>query len=93
MLFQSGRRRRRIQHFMEHLSGPVASWWKEPRQLYRLAGGEQENHRRWRYEGRWRPFDRPIGQMRDDVLLELVKIRTKQAQLSEPSQNRLAAQK
>ena len=68
-----------IQHFMEHLSGPVASWWKD------LAGFTDwpEGSKKTIVEGiqkaaNGRSIDE-LAQLRDDVLLDLVRIRMKQA--------------
>ena len=82
-----------IQHFMEHLSGPVASWWKDLGSFTDWPEGSKKTI----VEGvtkaaAGRSIDE-LAQMRDDVLLELVKIRIKQAQSLEQSTNVLAAQK
>src|ERR1700726_4468089 len=68
-----------IQHFMDHLSGPVASWWKD------LGGFTDwpEGSKKTIVEGvteaaGGRSIDE-LAQLRDEVLLELVQIRMKQA--------------
>src|SRR5579862_8314451 len=68
-----------IQHFMDHLSGPVASWWKD------LAGFTEwpEGSKQTIVDGIKKAADgRSIDELeklRDDVLLELVRIRMRQA--------------
>src|SRR5258705_1304429 len=79
MLFHLGGGEGGIQHFMDHLSGPVASWWKD------LGGFTDwpEGSKNTIVEGikkaaAGRSVDE-LAQLRDEVLLELVKIRIKQA--------------
>src|SRR5579871_1191695 len=66
-----------IKHFMEHLSGPVASWWKDPGKLYRLARGKQgtivDGVLRRRMDAASMNW-----QSRDEVPLQLVKLRMPQ---------------
>src|SRR3984957_4199034 len=68
-----------IQHFMDYLSGPVASWWKD------LGGFTDwpEGSKKTIVEGikkaaNGRSIDE-LERLRDEVLLELVQIRMKQA--------------
>jgi 3-hydroxyacyl-CoA dehydrogenase len=78
-----------IQHFMEHLSGPVASWWKDLGSFTDWPEGSKKTIVDGvTKDAGGRSIDQ-LAQLRDDVLLELVKIRVKQAQ----SANVLAAQK
>src|SRR6266571_8254820 len=68
-----------IQHFMDHLSGPVASWWKD------LGGFTDwpEGSKKTIVEGIKKAADGrsidELAQLRDEVLLKLVQIRLKQA--------------
>ena len=68
-----------IQHFMDHLSGPVASWWKD------LAGFTDwpEGSKQAIVDGIKKAADGrsidELARLRDEVLLELVQIRMKQA--------------
>ena len=68
-----------IQHFMDHLSGPVASWWKD------LGGFTDwpEGSKKTIVEGIKKAADGrsidELEQLRDEVLLQLVQIRMKQA--------------
>jgi 3-hydroxyacyl-CoA dehydrogenase len=68
-----------IQHFMDHLSGPVASWWKD------LGGFTDwpEGSKKTIVEGIKKAADGrsidELAQLRDEVLLKLVQIRMKQA--------------
>jgi len=68
-----------IQHFMEHLSGPVASWWKDLGRFTDWPEGSKNTI----VEGvRKVAGDHSIGELaqrRDEVLFELVQIRLKQA--------------
>src|SRR4029077_11638650 len=67
-----------IQHFMDHLSGPVASWWKD------LGGFTDwpEGSKNAIVDGVKKAADgrsiEELAKLRDDVLLELVQIRMKQ---------------
>jgi 3-hydroxyacyl-CoA dehydrogenase len=80
MLFHLGGGEGGIQHFMDHLSGPVASWWKD------LAGFAEwpEGSKTTIVEGvreaaGGRSIDE-LARLRDEVLLQLVQIRMKQAE-------------
>ena len=69
-----------IQHFMDHLSGPVASWWKDLAAFTEWPEGSKKTI----VEGitkaaGGRSIDE-LERLRDEVLLELVKIRMKQAE-------------
>lgn len=68
-----------IQHFMDHLSGPVASWWKD---LGRFTdwpeGSKQTIVDGIKKAANGRSIDE-LARLRDEVLLELVQIRIKQA--------------
>src|SRR6266446_4726904 len=79
MLFHLGGGQGGIQHFMEHLSGPVASWWKDLGNFTEWPAGSKETIVAGvTGEADGRTVDE-LAQMRDQMLLELVKIRTKQA--------------
>src|SRR5271154_3619210 len=79
MLFHLGGGQGGIQHFMDHLSGPVASWWKD------LGGFTDwpEGSKKTIVEGIKKAADGrsidELARLRDEVLLELVRIRMKQA--------------
>jgi len=68
-----------IQHFMDHLSGPVASWWKDLGTFTDWPEGSKNTI----VEGIKKAADGrsidELAQLRDEVLLELVQIRMKQA--------------
>ena len=78
MLFHLGGGEGGIQHFMDHLSGPVASWWKD------LGGFTDwpEGSKNTIVDGVKKATDGrsidELAKLRDDVLLELVQIRMKQ---------------
>ena len=79
MLFHLGGGAGGIQHFMEHLSGPLASWWKDlgnftewpPESKQTIIDGVLK-------EANGRSVDQ-LAETRDDVLLGLLQLRTKYA--------------
>jgi hypothetical protein len=84
MLFHLGGGEGGIQHFMEHLSGPVATWWKDLGSFTEWPEGSKQtiiDGVMQAAEGR--TVDQ-LAQMRDEVLQELVKLRMKQAEASAP---------
>jgi carnitine 3-dehydrogenase len=85
MLFHLGGGQGGIQHFMEHLSGPVAMWWKDLGGFTEWPAGSKETIVAGvTGETDGRTVDE-LAQMRDQVLLELVKIRTKQVEATAPA--------
>jgi 3-hydroxyacyl-CoA dehydrogenase len=85
LLFHLGGGEGGIQHFMEHLSGPLAMWWKDLGSFTEWPEGSKDTI----VEGvkaaaDGRTVDK-LAQMRDEVLLELVKLRMKQAEASSPA--------
>jgi 3-hydroxyacyl-CoA dehydrogenase len=75
MLFHLGGGQGGIQHFMEHLSGPVAMWWKDLGSLTEWPAGSKETIMAGLAdEAGGRTVDE-LAEMRDRVLLELVKLR------------------
>jgi len=84
MLFHLGGGQGGIQHFMEHLSGPVAMWWKDLGSFTEWPAGSKETIvAGLTEETDGRTVD-DLAQMRDDVLLELVKLRRKQVESFAP---------
>ena len=84
LLFHLGGGQGGIQHFMEHLSGPLAMWWKDLGSFTEWPAGSKETIVEGvKAEANGRTVDE-LAQMRDDVLLELVKLRVKQAEVSAP---------
>ena len=79
LLFHLGGGEGGIQHFMEHLSGPVASWWKSlgtitefsPQVKQTIVDGVLQ-------EAGNRSIDQ-LAQQRDQMLLELLRTRAKNA--------------
>ena len=79
LLFHLGGGQGGIQHFMEHLSGPVATWWKDlgtqteftPQVKQTIIEGVLQ-------EAAGRSIDQ-LAEERDEVLLGLLALRTKQA--------------
>lgn len=85
MLFHLGGGQGGIQHFMEHLSGPVAMWWKDLGAFTEWPEGSKERI----VAGVTKQTDGrtvdELAQMRDEVLLDLVKLRRKQVESSAPA--------
>jgi 3-hydroxyacyl-CoA dehydrogenase len=85
MLFHLGGGAGGIQHFMEHLSGPLASWWKD---LGSFAdwpeGSKQTIVEGVLKEADGRSLDQ-LAEIRDEVLLGLVKLRAKYAEALAPA--------
>jgi hypothetical protein len=82
MLFHLGGGEGGIQHFMEHLSGPVATWWKDLGSFTEWPEGSKQtivDGVMQATEGR--TVDQ-LAHMRDEVLQELLKLRMKQAEAS-----------
>jgi 3-hydroxyacyl-CoA dehydrogenase len=85
MLFHLGGGQGGIQHFMEHLSGPVAMWWKDLGGFTEWPKGSKETIADGITKAaNGRSVDE-LAQMRDEVLLELVKLRVKQVEESTPA--------
>jgi 3-hydroxyacyl-CoA dehydrogenase len=83
-LFHLGGGQGGIQHFMEHLSGPVAMWWKDLGSFTEWPEGSKEQIVAGVMEQtNGRTVDE-LAQMRDEILLELVKLRFRQVEASEP---------
>jgi 3-hydroxyacyl-CoA dehydrogenase len=80
MLFHLGGGEAGIKHFMEHLSGPVAAWWKDLGSFTEWPeGSKQVIVDGVLKEADGRSIDE-LAEQRDDVLLQLVKLRTLQAE-------------
>jgi 3-hydroxyacyl-CoA dehydrogenase len=70
-----------IKHFMEHLSGPVASWWKDLGSFTDWPEGSKETIVDGVLkEANGRSIDE-LAETRDDILLQLVKLRTLQTEM------------
>lgn len=82
MLFHLGGGEGGIQHFMEHLSGPVAMWWKDLGSFTEWPEGSKETVAAGVIKAADGRSVDELAQMRDEVLLELVKLRVKQAEES-----------
>lgn len=78
MLFHLGGGEGGIKHFMEHLSGPVAAWWKDLGSFTDWPEGSKATI----VDGVLKEADGrsidELAEMRDDVLLQLVKLRALQ---------------
>jgi 3-hydroxyacyl-CoA dehydrogenase len=84
MLFHLGGGEGGIQHFMEHLSGPVAAWWKDLGGFTEWPQGSKETIAAGVIKAaNGRSVDE-LAQMRDEILLSLVKLREIQAEESTP---------
>jgi 3-hydroxyacyl-CoA dehydrogenase len=82
LLFHLGGGQGGIQHFMDHLSGPLASWWKDLGSFTEWPDGVKEVIVDGvRAEADGRSVDE-LARMRDEVLLELVKLRMRQTDVA-----------
>lgn len=75
MLFHLGGGQGGIQHFMEHLSGPVAMWWKDLGSFTEWPTGSKETIMAGLAEEAGGRTVDELAEMRDRILLELVKLR------------------
>jgi 3-hydroxyacyl-CoA dehydrogenase len=83
MLFHLGGGQGGIQQFMEHLSGPVAMWWKDLGNFTEWPAGSKEVIVEGvKADTGVRTVDE-LARMRDEVLLDLVKQRLAQAEAAE----------
>jgi 3-hydroxyacyl-CoA dehydrogenase len=84
LLFHLGGGQGGIQHFMEHLSGPLATWWKDLGSFTDWPDGLKETIT----AGTIKEVDgRTVDQLaatRDEVLLGLLQLRAKYTEASEP---------
>ena len=77
LLFHLGGGQAGIHHFMEHLSGPVASWWKDLGTITEFSAGvKQTIIDGVQKEADGRSIDE-LGRERDEMLLELLAARSK----------------
>jgi 3-hydroxyacyl-CoA dehydrogenase len=82
MLFHLGGGEGGIQHFMEHLAGPMASWWKDLGTLTELSPQTKQTIIEGvAQEAAGQSVDQ-LAEIRDEVLLGLLQLRAK---YSEPS--------
>ena len=80
MLFHLGGGAGGIQHFMDHLSGPLASWWKDLGSFSEWPDGSKQTIIDGVFqEADGRTLDQ-LAETRDDVLLGLRQLRAKYAE-------------
>lgn len=80
LLFHLGGGAGGIQHFMDHLSGPLASWWKDLGSFTEWPDGSKQNIIDGVIqEADGRTLDK-LAETRDDVLLGLRQLRAKYAE-------------
>jgi 3-hydroxyacyl-CoA dehydrogenase len=82
MLFHLGGGEGGIQHFMEHLSGPVAMWWKDLGSFTEWPEGSKETIAAGVIKAAEGRSVDELAHLRDEVLLSLVKLREIQAEES-----------
>jgi 3-hydroxyacyl-CoA dehydrogenase len=81
LLFHLGGGEGGIKHFMEHLSGPVATWWKDLGSFTDWPEGSKETIVDGVLkEAKGRSIDE-LAERRDELLLQLVKLRMVQTQV------------
>jgi 3-hydroxyacyl-CoA dehydrogenase len=84
MLFHLGGGQGGIQHFMDHLSGPVATWWKDLGSFTDWPEGLRETVAKGTLEEvQGRTVDQ-LAATRDEVLLGLLQLRAKYTEAPEP---------
>jgi len=84
MLFHLGGGQGGIQHFMDHLSGPVATWWKDLGNFTDWPEGLRETVAKGTLEEvNGRTVDQ-LAATRDEVLLGLLQLRAKYTEAPEP---------
>jgi hypothetical protein len=82
LLFHLGGGEGGIQHFMEHLAGPMATWWKDlgtPAASIRRSS--KPSLRVWRRRPTASTVDQ-LAEIRDEVLLGLLQLRAKYSESS-----------
>jgi 3-hydroxyacyl-CoA dehydrogenase len=83
MLFHLGGGEGGIQHFMEHLAGPMASWWKDLGTLTELSPQTKQTIVEGvTQEAEGHSVDQ-LAETRDEVLLGLLQLRAKYSEASE----------
>jgi 3-hydroxyacyl-CoA dehydrogenase len=82
MLFHLGGGEGGIQHFMEHLAGPMASWWKDLGTLTELSPQTKQTIIEGvAQEAEGQSVDQ-LAEIRDEVLLGLLQLRAKYSESS-----------
>jgi 3-hydroxyacyl-CoA dehydrogenase len=82
MLFHLGGGEGGIQHFMEHLAGPMASWWKDLGTLTELSPQTKQTIIEGvSQEAEGQSVDQ-LAEIRDEVLLGLLQLRAKYSESS-----------
>jgi 3-hydroxyacyl-CoA dehydrogenase len=84
MLFHLGGGQGGIQHFMDHLSGPVATWWKDLGSFTDWPEGLRETVAKGTLEEVDRRTVDQLAATRDEVLLGLLQLRAKYTEAPEP---------
>jgi 3-hydroxyacyl-CoA dehydrogenase len=85
LLFHLGGGQGGIQHFMEHLSGPLATWWKDLGSFTDWpAGSQQTIIDGVLQEAGGRSLEQ-LAEIRDEVLLGLLQLRSKHVEAREPA--------
>lgn len=84
MLFHLGGGQGGIQHFMDHLSGPVATWWKDLGSFTDWPEGLRETVAKGTLEEVNGRTVEQLAATRDEVLLGLLQLRAKYTEAPEP---------
>jgi len=85
LLFHLGGGQGGIKHFMEHLSGPLANWWKDLGSFAEWpAGSQQTIIDGVLQEAGGRSLEQ-LAEIRDEVLLGLLQLRAKHVEAHEPA--------
>ncbi|HEX4227889.1 MAG TPA: 3-hydroxyacyl-CoA dehydrogenase NAD-binding domain-containing protein [Bryobacteraceae bacterium] len=84
LLFHLGGGQGGIRHFMEHLAGPLATWWKDLGSFTDWPAGSQQTIIDGVLKESGERSLEQLAETRDEVLLGLLQLRAKHAEASEP---------
>jgi 3-hydroxyacyl-CoA dehydrogenase len=84
LLFHLGGGQGGIQHFMEHLAGPLATWWKDLGSFTDWPTGSQQTIIDGVLQEAGERSLEQLAETRDKVLLGLLQLRAKHAEATEP---------
>jgi hypothetical protein len=84
LLFHLGGGQGGIRHFMEHLAGPLATWWKDLGSFTDWPAGSQQTIIDGVSQEAGERSLEQLAETRDEVLLGLLQLRAKHAEASEP---------
>jgi hypothetical protein len=84
LLFHLGGGQGGIRHFMEHLSGPLATWWKDLGSFTDWPDGSRQTIVDGVLQEAGNRSLEQLAETRDEVLLGLLQLRSKYSEAPEP---------